>query len=49
METVDIDIKKLMSIYEDDAVFEILETHEEITLPDLLFYYDNQEITIQHI
>ena len=43
------DIKKLQEFYEDDAIFEILETGEEITLSDLAYVYDDQEITIQHI
>lgn len=43
------DIERLQDRYEDDAIFEILETHEEITLPDLLMVYDGQGITIQHI
>ena len=42
-------IKKLQDKYFDDKIFEILETGEEMTLPDLLFAYDGQEITIQHI
>jgi hypothetical protein len=43
------DIKKLQAIYEDGAIFEILETGEEMELTNLLFFYDGQEITIQHI
>ena len=43
------DIVHLMKIYEDGAIFEILETKEEISLPDLLHLYDGQVITIQHI
>ena len=29
------DIKKLIGIYEDGAIFEVLETGEELTLDDL--------------
>ena len=43
------DIRKLQAIYEDDAIFEILETHEEMELTTILHFYDGQEITIQHI
>ena len=43
------DITDLMEVYEDDAIFENLETKEEFTLSDLLYLYDDQEITIQHI
>ena len=43
------DIITLQEIYEDDAIFEVLDTGEEVTLPELLFGYDYQEITIQHI
>ena len=43
------DIKSLQEVYEDDAIFEVLETGEEIDLVNLLFFYDGQEITIQHI
>jgi len=42
-------IKNLIDRYEVDAIFEILETGEEMTLPDMLHLYDGQEITIQHI
>ena len=43
------DIRKLQVIYEDGAMFEILETHEEMELTTLLHFYDGQTITIQHI
>jgi len=43
------DIKDLMEKYEDDAIFENLETGEEFCLCDLLYLYDGQELTIQHI
>ena len=38
------DLKELLEIYEDDAIFEILETKEEITLSNLLINYNNQKI-----
>lgn len=43
------DITELQKYYENDAIFEVIETHEEINLIDLAFCYDGQEITIQHI
>jgi len=43
------DIEELQKVYENDSHFEVLETGEEITLPDFLYLYDNQQITIQHI
>lgn len=43
------DIRKLQAIYEDGAIFEILETHEEMELTTLLHFYNGQVITIQHI
>lgn len=43
------DIIDLQEKYEDNAIFENIETGEEFCLADLLFLYDNQEITIQHI
>jgi hypothetical protein len=45
------DLKKLLNEapYEDDAVFEVLETGEKVTLPDLIYLYDGQKISIQHI
>lgn len=45
------DLKKLLNEapYEDNAVFEVLETGEKLTLPDLIYLYDGQKISIQHI
>jgi hypothetical protein len=51
--TCEDDIRKLQAIYEDGAIFEILETHEEMELTTLLHFYNERfkgrEITIQHI
>lgn len=46
------DIIKLQKIYEDDSIFEILETGEEITLPNFRHsadWNDFEPVTIQHI
>lgn len=44
------DIIKLQDRYGDDSIFENLDNAgEEFTLPDLLFNYNGQQITIQHI
>ena len=45
------DIRDLIERYDDasEGIFEILETGEEMSLADLLYLYDGQQITIQHI
>ena len=46
------DVIELQKWYEQDAIFECLETHEEFTLEDLRYnadWNDFEEITIQHI
>lgn len=46
------DLRALQEIYEDDAIFEVLETGEQMTLPDMIFYFDPGQpecVTIQHI
>ena len=46
------DVVELQKIYEDDSIFEILETGEEITLPNLRYnadWNDFEKITIQHL
>ena len=43
---------KLQESYETDAIFEILETGEEITLSDFRYnadWNDFEQVTIQHI
>ena len=50
--TCEKDLIKLQEIYEDDSIFEVLESKEELTLPDLRFFGDWENytpITIQHI
>ena len=46
------DLIKLQESYETDAIFEILETGEEITLSDFRYnadWNDFEQVTIQHI
>lgn len=41
------DIKKIMKNEDDSIFFKVIETGEEITLSDLLYLYDGQQITIE--
>jgi len=46
------DLIDLQEFYEDDDIFEILETKEEITIPDFRYNADwnnFEPVTIQHI
>jgi hypothetical protein len=43
------DIQKLFESYDNSDLFTILETDKMISLSDLAYLYDGQEITIQHI
>jgi len=45
------DLKKLIneSPYLNDTIFRVLETGEQLTLPDLEYLYDGQAISIQQI
>lgn len=50
--TCEQDLIELQEIYEDDSIFEILETSEETTLPDFrytVYWNDFEPVTIQHI
>ncbi len=43
------DLERLFKFYSDAEFFEIIETREVLTLPDLMFCYDGQEITIRPV
>lgn len=43
------DLERLFKFYSDAEFFEIIETKEIVTLPDLMFCYDGQEITIRPV
>ena len=42
------ELRNLLEEYGDQELFEVLETGEELTIPDILFGYDNQELTLKH-
>ena len=41
------DVIKLQKKYDDNVVFEVIETGEEFTLPDLHYFYDGQDFDIR--
>lgn len=43
------DIFDLRKKFNDDAKFFCTETRETLTIPDLLFGYDGQEITLEKV
>lgn len=40
------DIKKLREFYDDDYQLTVKQSGEKVTIPDLLYLWDGQEITV---
>jgi len=43
------DIQRLQRIFNGSDIFKIAETEEEISLADLAYLYDGQEITVEAV
>jgi len=43
------DVRDLQKTFDNDDSFKVIETGETITLSELLFGYDRQQITLEYI